>query len=540
MKIINGIGASDHVALEKMYFIETIDYEVLPKEGFDPKTELDSFRRVQKQALDELEVLYEQTLKKNKTSAEIFKVHQMMLEDYDYVESVETFISKTYSASYAVYETGKKLKDFFESLDNEILNERAFDVIDVSRRMLRIFKGIKDNKELPKGKFILVSEDLYPSDIVKFEYSQIAGFVTKYGSRNGHAAILARTLNIPIVVNLGDKFELLPEYGTLAINGSTGEVILNPNKYVTDIYKEKLKEQEEQVKMLLKYKDLKAISPKGKHVEVAVNIGSLNDIELVKKSGADGVGLFRSEFIYLESKKYPTEEEQFLIYKEVLSKLEGKKVIIRTLDIGADKKVDYFNLPKEDNPALGFRAVRICLKRPEIFKTQLKALIRASAYGKLAIMVPMITDLSQVLESKKLIKEIMEEFKKENIPYDENLEFGIMIETPAAAIISDVLAKHVDFFSIGTNDLTQYTIAVDRMNAEVEELFDYSHEAIKRLIKLIADNAHKENIWVGICGESASELSLTDFYLEVGIDELSVSPGKVSKVKKAIIESKNG
>ena len=304
--------------------------------------------------------------------------------------------------------------------------------------------------------------------------------MTKYGSRNGHAAILARTLNIPIVVNLGDKFELLPEEGILAINGLTGEVILNPNNYVTDIYKEKLKEQEEQVKMLLKYKDLKAISPKGKHIEVAVNIGSLNDLELVKKSGADGVGLFRSEFIYLESKKYPTEEEQFLIYKEVLSKLEGKKVIIRTLDIGADKKVDYFNLPKEDNPALGFRAVRICLKRPEIFKAQLRALIRASAYGKLAIMVPMITDLCQVLESKKMIKEIMEELKKENIPYDENLFFGIMIETPAAAIISDVLAKHVDFFSIGTNDLTQYTIAVDRTNAEVEELFDYSHEAIKR------------------------------------------------------------
>lgn len=540
MKIINGIGASDYVALEKMYFVETIDYEVLPKTGFDPKEELDSFKRVQKQAINELEALYQQTLKKNKESAEIFKVHQMMLEDYDYIESVEALIEKTYSASYATYETGSKLKDFFESLDNEILNERAFDIVDVTRRMLRIFKGVKDNKELPKGKFILVSEDLYPSDIVKFDYSQIAGFVTKYGSRNGHAAILARTLNIPIVVNLGEKFDLLPEYGTLAINGLTGEVILNPNKYILDIYKEKIKEQEEQVKMLLKYKDLKAVSPKGVEVEVAVNIGSLNDLELVKKSGADGVGLFRSEFIYLESKKYPTEEEQFLIYKEVLSKLEGKKVIIRTLDIGADKKVDYFNLPKEDNPALGFRAVRICLKRLEIFKAQLRALVRASAYGRLAIMVPMITDLDQVLESKNLLKEIMEDLKKEKIPFDEHLEFGIMIETPAAAIISDILAKHVDFFSIGTNDLTQYTIAVDRTNAEVEELFDYSHEAIKRLIRLIADNAHKENIWVGICGESASELSLIDFYLEVGIDELSVSPGKVSKVKKAIIESKNG
>lgn len=538
MKTIIGIGASDHVAIEKIHYLEQADYRVPKKKNCDKEAELKQFYETKDKAIEELKALYEKAKVQNEKTAEVFEIHQMLLEDLDFVEGVEALLDKGYNAEYAVEQTGDKFKRIFEASDNEILQARAMDVLDVTRRMIRIFKGIEESTHVPDGRFILISQDLYPSDIVKFDTEHIAGFVTKFGSKNSHAAILARTLNLPIVVHLGDRFDEIPHYGVLAINGSTGEVVINPNKYILDIYQKKLIEENELQSELEKYRHKEAISYDGHKVIVAANIGNLMDAELVIKHDADSVGLFRSEFIYLERNDYPSEEVQFKIYKEVLEKLAPRQVIVRTLDIGADKTVDYFKLAHEENPALGYRAIRICLKNPELFKAQLRALLRASVYGNLAIMVPMITHLEQVLETKTILSEVKEELKKEGKPFNPNIQVGIMIETPAAVMIADELAKEVDFFSIGTNDLTQYTLAVDRMNTEIEQLFDSRHPAILKMIELTAKAAHKQGIWVGICGESASDLSLIDFYIKHRIDELSVSPGKVLRVKKAIIESK--
>lgn len=538
MKTIIGIGASDHVAIEKIHYLEQADYRVDKKKNCNREVELKSFHETQAKAIEELKQLYEKAKVQNEKTAEVFEIHQMLLEDLDFVEGVEALLDKGYNAEYAVEQTGDKFKRIFEASDNEILQARAMDVLDVTRRMIRIFKGIEESTHVPEGRFILISEDLYPSDIVKFDTEHIAGFVTKFGSKNSHAAILARTLNLPIVVHLGDRFDEIPHYGVLAINGATGEVVINPNKYILDIYQKKLNEEQELQIELEKYRHKEAVSYDGHKVVVAANIGNLMDAELVIKHDADGVGLFRSEFIYLERNDYPSEEVQFKIYKEVLEKLFPRQVIVRTLDIGADKTVDYFKLAHEENPALGYRAIRICLKNQDLFKTQLRALLRSSAYGNLAIMIPMITHLDQVLETKTILNDVKEELSKEGKPFNDHIQLGIMIETPAAVMIADDLAKEVDFFSIGTNDLTQYTLAVDRMNTEIEQLFDSRHPAVLKMIEITAKAAHQAGIWVGICGESASDLSLIDFYLKHKIDELSVSPGKVLRVKKAIIESK--
>lgn len=538
MKTIIGIGASDHVAIEKIHYLEQADYRVDKKKNCNREVELRSFHETQTKAIEELKQLYEKAKVQNEKTAEVFEIHQMLLEDLDFVEGVEALLDKGYNAEYAVEQTGDKFKRIFEASDNEILQARAMDVLDVTRRMIRIFKGIEESTHVPEGRFILISQDLYPSDIVKFDTEHIAGFVTKFGSKNSHAAILARTLNLPIVVHLGDRFDEIPHYGVLAINGATGEVVINPNKYILDIYQKKLNEEQELQSELEKYRHKEAVSYDGHKVVVAANIGNLMDAELVIKHDADGVGLFRSEFIYLERNDYPSEEVQFKIYKEVLEKLFPRQVIVRTLDIGADKTVDYFKLAHEENPALGYRAIRICLKNQDLFKTQLRALLRASAYGNLAIMIPMITHLDQVLETKTILNDVKEELSKEGKPFNDHIQLGIMIETPAAVMIADDLAKEVDFFSIGTNDLTQYTLAVDRMNTEIEHLFDSRHPAVLKMIEITAKAAHQAGIWVGICGESASDLSLIDFYLKHKIDELSVSPGKVLRVKKAIIESK--
>lgn len=538
MKTIIGIGASDHVAIEKIHYLEQADYRVDKKKNCNREVELKSFHDTQTKAIDELKHLYEKAKIQNEKTAEVFEIHQMLLEDLDFVEGVEALLDKGYNAEYAVEQTGDKFKRIFEASDNEILQARAMDVLDVTRRMIRIFKGIEESTHVPEGRFILISQDLYPSDIVKFDTEHIAGFVTKFGSKNSHAAILARTLNLPIVVHLGDRFDEIPHYGVLAINGATGEVVINPNKYILDIYQKKLNEEQELQSELEKYRHKEAVSYDGHKVVVAANIGNLMDAELVIKHDADGVGLFRSEFIYLERNDYPSEEVQFKIYKEVLEKLFPRQVIVRTLDIGADKTVDYFKLAHEENPALGYRAIRICLKNQDLFKTQLRALLRASDYGNLAIMIPMITHLDQVLETKTILNDVKEELSKEGKPFNDHIQLGIMIETPAAVMIADDLAKEVDFFSIGTNDLTQYTLAVDRMNTEIEHLFDSRHPAVLKMIEITAKAAHQAGIWVGICGESASDLSLIDFYLKHKIDELSVSPGKVLRVKKAIIESK--
>jgi phosphotransferase system enzyme I (PtsI) len=535
MKTLRGIGVSERVSVEKLFFLEKLDYSVQKETGKDPLKEKNRFEKAKDQTMEELNILIEKTKNLDEESSKVFEIHQMMIEDLDYVEGIEAELEKGFNAEFAVAETRDKFKQLFQSMDDSVMQDRADDVLDVSNRLIGILKGIQTSIDIPKGRFIIVSEDIYPSQIVKFDYGQIAGFVTKYGSITSHASILARTLDIPTVVNLRDRFDEIPHYGILAINGATGEVVINPNKFILEVYdKKKLIELEEQ-KDLENYFGKEAITSKNHKVIVGSNIGNVTDTDLAIKHDADAIGLFRSEFIFLESNDYPSEQKQFNVYKEVLKKMSPKQVIIRTMDIGADKKVDYFHLKQEENPALGFRAIRICLKDTALFKTQLRALIRASIYGNLAIMLPMITHLEQIAQTKVLINEIKKELKQANIEFSDDIQLGIMIETPASVMISDLLAKEVDFFSIGTNDLTQYTLAADRMNSEIFELYDHKHESIKRMIALTAKNAHENGIWVGICGESAGDLDMLDFYLDIQIDELSVSPSKVLKLKKEII-----
>lgn len=537
MKTLVGLGASNRVAVEQIHYLQEIGLSVKKIKNCNPKIELNKFVDTRNEVIKQLKKFYEKTKVHSEDSAKVFEIHQMMLEDLDYTESVESLINKKYNVEYAVQQTGVKFRQLFESSESEVLQSRSMDILDITNRMIREFKGIKEDVTAPEGKFILVSKDLLPSDIVKFNYNQIAGFVTKYGSKNAHAAILARTLDIPIVVNLKSRFEEIPQYGIMAINGSTGEIVINPNKYILDIYNKKIEKEIALNQSLEKYRNKEAISKDGHKVIIGANIGNVLDVDLVIANDADAVGLFRSEFIYLEQTDYPSEETQYDIYKEVLAKLNTRQVIIRTLDIGADKTAPYFKLKNEDNPALGYRAIRICLKEQEIFKTQLRALYRASIYGNLAIMFPMITHVEQVVEIKRIIEEVLLELRNENYKYSDEVSLGIMIETPAAVMISDQLAELVDFFSIGTNDLTQYTLAVDRMNTEIENLFDSKHESILRMIELTTNNAHKAGKWVGICGESASDQSLIAFYIKIKIDELSVSPSKVLQLKKAIIEA---
>lgn len=535
MKTLTGIGASDGIAIGKIHFLDKLDLSIKELDNQDITLEMKRFLDAQKKSIKELEQLYETTKINNEESAKVFEIHQMLITDLDFTEGVEALINQGKNAEWAVDATARKFVSLFEAMDDEVFRERAADVIDIRNRLIRVLKGIEENNTLPEGDFIILTEELLPSEIVKFDLNSVVGFVTKYGSRTSHAAIIARTLNIPIVMGLS-RFNEIPHFGKIIINGKTGEVVINPSSKVMAEYEDKILKLREYRKSLEMYRGQKAITKAGHHVTIAANIGNLQDIDLVLKSDADAVGLFRSEFIYLETRDFPSEEKQFNIYKEVLSRLAPRNVIIRTLDIGADKTVDYFNLEKEENPALGYRAIRICLKEPTIFKTQLRALYRASVFGNLSIMFPMITHRGQVHDIKEIIEEVKRELKTENIPYDDKVKIGIMIETPSAVMISDHLAKMVDFFSIGTNDLTQYTMAVDRMNSKISFLFDQGHEAVLRMIALTAKNAHDAGIWVGICGESASDLNLLDFYLDHKIDELSVAPANVLVLKKEIIE----
>jgi len=532
LKTLKGIGASRGYAVSKIYFLEPLDLTVKEQNSDNQAIEMKRFIDAQNEAVEELDLLYEKTKINNLETAKVFEIHQMLLTDLDFTEKVQGLIESGKTAEYAVYSSAMSFKSLFEEMDDEVFQARGADILDINNRLIRILKGIEDINELPTGKFILVSEDILPSDIVRFDTDYIDGFVTKSGSMTSHAVILARTLNIPIVIGVSD-FDQLPHQGTIAINGETGKLFIQPDKKTIKLFKEKIEEELVYRKTLQKYKG-QAISKSGHKIVIAANIGNINDIDLVIENDADAVGLFRSEFIYLESRNYPSEEKQFSIYKEVVSKLAPRNVIVRTLDIGADKTVDYFNLEKEENPALGYRAIRICLNEPHIFKTQLRALYRASKFGDLSIMFPMITHLEQVIKIKEIIEEIKNELRSKDIEFNENIKLGIMIETPSAVMISDELAKMVDFFSIGTNDLTQYTMAVDRMNSKILDLFDQSHQSILKMISMTAKNAHDAGIWVGICGESASDLSLLDFYIENKIDELSVTPANVLVLKKEI------
>lgn len=535
---LKGIGASEGLAVAKIFYVEAPDLSVSLLEGQDPKEQQARFEAAKSQAQAELDILYEKACKTDMTVAQVFEVDKMMLDDPDFCESVEEMLAGGMNAEYAVYKTAETLKAMFAAMDSEYMQARAVDVGDVSDRVIRILKGIRDLDDKLEENVIVAAEDLLPSQTVRLDKEKVVGFVTKSGSATSHSAILARTMGIPCIVGLGEGFGSIPRNGILAIDGRAGEVLISPTEAELSDHAARREAWLAEKAALEQYRGREAVASSGKRVLVCANIGSMDDINAVIENDADGVGLFRSEFIYLNSRDFPTEEAQLGIYRVVLEKLAPRPVVVRTLDLGSDKQAPYFGIENEENPAMGYRAIRICLRERHIFRTQLRALLRASVYGNLSIMFPMITHVEQVREIKEILSGVKAELDSEGIAYSGGIQYGIMVETPAAVMMSDVLAKEVDFFSIGTNDLTQYTMAADRMNAKVSELFDSSNPAILRMIEMTAKNAHDEGIWVGICGESAANTSLTDFYMRVGIDELSVSPSSVLSVKKAVIESK--
>ena len=489
------------------------------------------------ETLEQLQSIYEKALKEvGETNAQIFEIHMMMLEDDDYNESIINIIeTQKVNAEYAVAVTADNFAEMFSSMEDAYMQARAADVRDISDRIIaNLIGAASDGVELYDN-MIVCADDLAPSETVSLDKDKVVAFVTAHGSSNSHTAILARNMNIPAVIGVGDEFIAQINDGDEAfVDGFTGEIFVNPDDETREKLVLKQQSEEEKKRLLQELKGKENITEDGKKINIFANIGSVDNIGAVLLNDAGGIGLFRSEFLYLENSDYPTEEQQFLAYKRALESMAGKKVIIRTLDIGADKQVDYFGMKKEENPALGYRAIRICLTRPEIFKVQLRALYRASVYGNLGIMFPMITSVREVERILATCDEVKTELYEQGIAYSDSVELGVMIETPAAAIISDKLAPMVDFFSVGTNDLTQYTLACDRQNPDIEEFCDTHHEAILRLIEMAAENAHKNGAWIGICGELAADTSLTETFLRMGIDELSVSPSFVLKVRDAV------
>lgn len=503
----------------------------------DTKAEKERVVAAKAAAARQLSEIHEKALKEvGEAHAQIFEIHLMMLDDEDYNESIENIIdTQSVNAEYAVAVTSDNFAQMFSSMDDAYMQARAADVRDISNRIIANLTGNIQDSEKSGAKTIICASDLAPSETVSLDKDSVLAFVTARGSANSHTAILARNMNIPAVIGVGDSFlSSISEGAEAIVDGYTGEIIIEPDEKTKELYLEKQRRDEEQKRLLQELKGKDNVTVDGKRINVYANISGIDNIGAVLLNDAGGIGLFRSEFLYLENKDYPTEDQQFFAYKRVLESMAGKKVIIRTLDIGADKQVDYFGLKKEENPALGLRAIRLCLTRPEIFRTQLRALFRASVYGNLGIMFPMITSVSEVERIMKICEEVKAELKNEGIEYSDKTEIGIMIETPAAAIISDRLAPLVDFFSVGTNDLTQYTLACDRQNPDAEEFVDTHHEAVLRLIEMSAENAHKNGAWIGICGELAADTSLTETFLRMGIDELSVSPTFVLKVRDAV------
>lgn len=506
----------------------------------DSENEIRRYHEAGVQAKEELQQLYEKALKEvGETNAAIFEIHQMMLEDDDYNDSVENIITgQSVNAEYAVATTGENFAQMFLDMDDDYMRGRAADVKDISERLIRILSGESSGGSESGEAAIILAVDLAPSETVQLDKDKVLSFVTLQGSTNSHTAILARTMGIPALVStdIGELDINSLDGKKAVVDGTNGKFYVEPEP---DILEELQVRQAKETEVKELYETLKGkenVTLDGKKIMLYANIGNIKDLAHVMKNDAGGIGLFRSEFIYLEKQDYPTEEEQFQIYKTVAQIMAGKRVIIRTLDIGADKQCDYFHMDREENPAMGVRAIRICLTRPEIFKTQLRALFRASVYGKIAIMYPMITSLKEIARIKELVKEVQEELDAEGVPYG-TPEQGIMIETPAAVMISDLLAKEVDFFSIGTNDLTQYTLAIDRQNEKLDDFYDSHHPAVLRMIQMVVDNAHAAGIWAGICGELGADLSLTRDFLAMGVDELSVSPAKILPIRKIILET---
>ena len=488
-------------------------------------------------AAKELQVIYEKALKEvGETNAQIFEIHMMMLEDEDYNESIRNIIeSQSVNAEYAIHLTSNNFSSMFEAMDDAYMQARATDVKDISDRLISCMASDKNKVIISDEPSVICADDLTPSETVLLDKNKILAFVTAFGSSNSHTAILARTMNIPAVIGVGEEFlTKIKEGNLIAVDGYTGEVFIDPTEETLKHIEAKKKESLEKKELLKKLKGKENITLDGKKINIYANIGGTSDIGAVLANDADGIGLFRSEFLYLEGSNFPSEQQQYEAYKKVLVSMAGKKVIIRTLDIGADKKVDYFRLDEEENPALGLRAIRLCLTRPEIFKTQLHALFRASVFGKLGIMFPMITSVSELKKILDICNEVKAELRESGIKYSDDIEIGIMIETPAAAIISEQLAPMVDFFSVGTNDLIQYTLACDRQNAKLDSFCDTHHDAILRLIEYSAQSAHKSGAWIGICGELAADTTLTETFLRMGIDELSVSPSFILKLRDTV------
>jgi len=538
MIIIKGKSVFGGVSIGKIMFYKRNEKVIKRTHVDDVDAEWKRFCDAKDTAVSQLKELYDKAIEDvGEANAMIFEIHQMMLEDLDYLESIENIIrTQEVNAEFAVATTADNFAQMFAAMDDAYMQGRAADVKDVSERVLDILCGVSGGMKEMTEPCIIAADDLAPSETVQLDKSKVLGFATMYGSSNSHTAILARTMNIPAVIGLGE--DLLTEYdGKMAvIDGFTGMLYIDPDEETMKVMEEKRAKDQEQKALLEQLKGKENVTKSGQKINVYANIGNVSDVGAVLKNDAGGIGLFRSEFLYLENSDFPTEEQQFAVYKQVAENMAGKKVIIRTLDIGADKQVDYFGLDKEENPALGYRAIRICLTRKEIFKTQLRALYRAAMFGNISIMFPMIISVSEVHEIKAIIAEVKEELKNEGIPFKEDVELGVMIETPASVMISRELAKEVDFFSVGTNDLTQYTLAIDRQNAKLDKFYDPHHPAVLAMIKMAADNAHAEGAWIGICGELGADLELTEEFLKMGLDELSVSPAMVLPLRKRIRE----
>ena len=538
MQIYNGKSVFGGIAIGKISVYQKKEQQVKRVKIEDPDQEMARYEKAKAEGIRQLQGLYDKALREvGEANAAIFEVHQMMMEDDGYNESVENIIrSQGVNAEYAVATTGDNYAQMFSAMDDDYMRERAADVRDISERLLTILNGEDTSSVDADEPKIIVAEDLAPSETVQLDKDKVLSFVTVKGSLNSHTAILARTMAIPALVNTSMSLEGEMDGRLGIVDGANGTFYVDPDEATLEKMKKRQEEDLSRKQLLLTLKGKENVTLDGQKVMLYANIGNIKDLATVIQNDAGGIGLFRSEFIYLEKEDFPTEEEQFQIYRQVAQTMAGKRVIIRTLDIGADKQCDYFHMEHEENPALGCRAIRICLTRPEIFKTQLRALFRASAFGKIAIMYPMITSVQEVRRIKEIVEEVKAELTSQGVEFGEP-EQGIMIETPAAAIISDDLAKEVDFFSIGTNDLSQYTMAIDRQNPQLDLFFDPHHPAVLRMISMVVENAHKAGIWTGICGELGADQSLTKEFLAMGVDELSVSPGSILPLRKIILET---
>ena len=537
MECLKGKSVYKGVAFGKISVLKKDDYVVKRVKIEDTQAELQRVEEAVEASKQQLQKLYEKALKEvGEASAAIFEVHQMMLEDEDYKESIENIIStQQVNAEYAVASTGDNFSQMFASMDDDYMRARAADIKDISNRLVKNLSGQSADVMDLDEPVIVVADDLSPSETVQMDKEKILAFVTVHGSANSHTAILARMMNIPALIGVDMDLEALHTGTEAAVDGFHGEFFVDPSEEVKERIQRKIEEEKEKQELLQQLRGKENVTKGGRHINLYANIGSVADMGYVLENDAGGIGLFRSEFLYIGRNELPDEEEQFQAYKQAVQNMAGKKVIIRTLDIGADKQADYLNIEKEENPALGYRAIRICLAQPEIFKTQLRALFRASAYGNLSIMYPMITSTEEVAQIQAIVQEVKEELKTDGIPYND-VEEGIMIETPAAVMISDELAKMVDFFSIGTNDLTQYTLAIDRQNEKLDRFYNPHHKAILKMIQMVVDSAHQEGKWAGICGELGADQELTETFVRMGVDELSVAPSMILKLRKIIRE----